>query len=280
MTASLRTKSLCANIQRTLSASEEILHFNFEPNGIFITGSGTSAFDFQNDMAKILGLPVYSVDLLRDSDIATKDISEKPWIPKLMDNALALALLDIEGINTINFQKDSFAGKNFFAEHKQTIIKTGILLVLVLALAFVNIIIYSHSMKKELLNLNNQITQIFKTTLPDVKRIVDPLQQVKVKIQEERKKSLFSIETQKNILVMDILNEISNLILKETDVEFTRLLIGQTNVMISGNTDTFNSVDDMKNRLEKAELFQKVTISSANINKSGNRVRFKLKVQL
>jgi Tfp pilus assembly protein PilN len=103
---------------------------------------------------------------------------------------------------------------------------------------------------------------------------------MKVKIQEERKKSLFPLETKRNILVIDILNEISKLISKETDVEFTRLLVGQTNVLISGNTDTFNSVDDMKNLLEQAGLFQKVTISSANINKSGNRVRFKLKVQL
>ena len=84
----------------------------------------------------------------------------------------------------------------------------------------------------------------------------------------------------KNILVIDILNEISKVISRDTDVEFTRLLVGQSDVLISGNTDTFNAVDDMKNLIEEAGLFQKVTISSANINKSGNRVHFKLKVQL
>jgi len=50
--------------------------------------------------------------------------------------------------------------------------------------------------------------------------------------------------------------------------------------VISGNTDTFNAVDNIKNRLEKSDLFKKIIISSANIDKSDNRVRFKLKVNL
>jgi hypothetical protein len=50
--------------------------------------------------------------------------------------------------------------------------------------------------------------------------------------------------------------------------------------VISGDTDTFNSVDGIKNGLEKSNLFKKVVISSANINKSDNRVRFKLKINL
>lgn len=280
MTSSLRTESLCTNIQRTLNALEEILRFDFEPNGVFITGSGISDVGFKDDMARILGLPVHSVDFVRDSDYTMNEAPAKHWIPALMDNAFALALIEIEGTNTINFRKSSFVEKKYWAEHKKAIIKTSILLGLVLALVFGNIIIDSHSMRKKLTNLNSHITQIFKGTFPDVKKIVDPLQQMKVKIQEERKKSLFPLETKRNILVIDILNEISKLISKETDVEFTRLLVGQTNILISGNTDTFNSVDDMKNLLEQAGLFQKVTISSANINKSGNRVRFKLKVQL
>ena len=47
---------------------------------------------------------------------------------------------------------------------------------------------------------------------------------------------------------------------------------------ISGDTNTFNSVDTIKSRLEQVDAFKKITISSANINKSDNRVRFKLKI--
>jgi hypothetical protein len=61
-------------------------------------------------------------------------------------------------------------------------------------------------------------------------------------------------------------------------VDLTRLVIQPENVLISGTTDTFNSVDDIKSRLEQIQYFEKVTISSANIDRSGNEVRFMLKV--
>ena len=42
-----------------------------------------------------------------------------------------------------------------------------------------------------------------------------------------------------------------------------RLVVGADNVVLSGNTDTFNTVDDIKGSLEEAEIFTSVTISTA-----------------
>jgi len=39
-------------------------------------------------------------------------------------------------------------------------------------------------------------------------------------------------------------------------------------------------VDDIKNRLEQVVFFKKITITSANINRSDKRVRFRLKMHL
>jgi outer membrane translocation and assembly module TamA len=39
-------------------------------------------------------------------------------------------------------------------------------------------------------------------------------------------------------------------------------------------------VEDIKSRLEKGELFKQVTIASADMDKSGKKVRFKLKIDL
>ena len=119
-----------------------------------------------------------------------------------------------------------------------------------------------------------------KTALPDVKRIVDPLQQMRIKLAKTKQQLTFPLETGRRARIIDLLKTISTRIPNQTDVEMTRVVIGQDNILISGNTDTFNTVDDIKTRLEKAEAFQKVVISSANLEKSGNRVNFKLKVQL
>lgn len=83
-----------------------------------------------------------------------------------------------------------------------------------------------------------------------------------------------------NVQAIDALNTISQRIPEDIDVQFTRLVIGDENIQITGDTDTLSAVDNMKSQLEKAELFKNVTITSANREKTSNRVRFKLKLQL
>jgi hypothetical protein len=58
------------------------------------------------------------------------------------------------------------------------------------------------------------------------------------------------------------------------------VVIQPDNVIISGTTDTYNSVDTIKSGLEQIPYFEKVTISSSNIDRSGNEVRFMLKIEL
>jgi hypothetical protein len=231
-------------------------------------------------MEQNLGFPVKRTDFVRDTNIIKKHADSQLWNPQQMDNSFSLALMEIEGTNGLNFRKGPFAAKKFWEEHKKNLIKTGILAGVVLALAFFNVVLDSYFMGKKLADLNNQITSVFTSTFPDVKKIVDPLQQMQIKIQEARKNALLPGITDKNIRAIDILNDISKLISKDIDVKFTRLVIGVENTVISGDTDTFNSVDGIKNGLEKANLFKKIVISSANINKSDNRVRFKLKINL
>jgi hypothetical protein len=78
---------------------------------------------------------------------------------------------------------------------------------------------------------------------------------------------------------IDVLYAVSKGIDKETDVELTRFVISPDSVLVDGDTAEFEAVDRIKNQLEKDEIFSTVTISSANMDKSGKRVRFKLKLQ-
>ena len=186
--------------------------------------------------------------------------------------------MEVEGTHEFNFRKGPFASKKFWEENKKGLIQTGVFFALVVALAFFNVFVDSYFMGKRLTRLDNQITDIFTSTFPDVKKIVDPVQQMRIKIQGVRKKELFPGEAEKPIRAIDILNNISQRIPRETDVTLTRMVLGLENVVISGDTDTFNSVDGIKSRLEQVDSFKKIIISSANINKSDNRVRFKLKI--
>jgi hypothetical protein len=150
---------------------------------------------------------------------------------------------------------------------------------LILLAAFSNIAIEAYSTEKKLNELNTRITDIFTSTFPD-KKVVEPLHQMRVELEEVRKNTFVPGGSGKNIRTVDMLNEISRRIPKETDVEFSRLVVSPDNISIAGETDTYNSVDDIKNNLEKAEIFKEVVITSSKVDKGDNRVSFKLRIQL
>ncbi len=127
--------------------------------------------------------------------------------------------------------------------------------------------------------LDSRIHAQFASTFPEVTRIVDPLQQMQQKINEIRSRYAVPQSGENPVRHLDMLNEISTRIPSSVDVELTSFVSGSDGVVVSGTTDTFNAVDEIKNRLEKGELFKTVTITAANMDRTSNRVQFKLKLQ-
>ncbi|MBE9573538.1 MAG: PilN domain-containing protein [Proteobacteria bacterium] len=108
---------------------------------------------------------------------------------------------------------------------------------------------------------------------------MDPVQQMKVKI-TELKSSAFSLPGMRgDQRVIDLLRDISLKIPRSLDVTVSTMVVDPETVKIKGETDTFNTVDIVKRRLEPSEYFGEVTISSANLDRSGKRVQFEIKLQ-
>ena len=103
-TRSYKIKSLCGNIRRTIYALEKILELDFEPDGGFITGCGIDDLGFDKDMEQALGFPIERLDMLRFADILKQQPPPPSWI-FLMDNALSLALMEIEGQKALILEK-------------------------------------------------------------------------------------------------------------------------------------------------------------------------------
>ncbi len=273
-------QTLGINIQQTTAAFSELFNTDFIPEEIRVTGPGTVKLNFEKKLSDLLEIPVNRIELFREIDSGIENYTANSFNFSTLDNALALALNEDKGINRLNFHKGRLAVNEYLTKHKSSLVKTGILAGVVLALALLNFILNFYFINKKINHVNHQVTDIFKTTFPKVTKIVDPLQQMKAKIKEAKKSAFFSSETTKTIRSIDVLNEMSKRIPGKVDVDFTRLVISHENVVVSGITDTFNSADEIKRRIEESELFQKVIITSTSKEKSGNRIRFKLKVIL
>jgi len=272
-------KHICSNIVRTLTAFSDRFGYDFSPEEIYISNQGKNDRNFHQEMSQILELPVKQVDHVRRYSDTVND-QGNPISPGMFNNAAALTVSEIMGHLNINFLQGDFAPGKTWVVHKKSIVKTAVIALMTLLAIFFNIFIDTYYMEKKLARTNSHIANIFQATFPDVKRIIDPLQQMRVKMQNSRKAPVLPDREGKNVLTIDILYNLSRLIPEDINVNVTRLVVGAGSVVISGDTDTFNSVDHMKSKLDKSKLFSKVTINSADMDKGGKRVRFKMKIQL
>ena len=273
-------ESLGAFVHRTLSAFSELSQSEYRPPDMVVTGSGLNGAKFDADVSRFLDLPVKRLNFADSLSIPIDGEDRRPWDPTLMDNALALALMEIEGIKGLNFHKGQFAAKKIIAKYKKYLIKTGILAAVVLALFFINLIADSYTLNRRIDRFDSEITGIFKKTFPEVKRIEDPFKQMQIAVQQVKKNGVFQTTTTSQMLSIGILDSISKSIAESITVDITRMVIAPDNVIITGTTDTFEAVDDIKSKLEQIDGFKKVTISSSNKDRSGKEIRFQMKVVL
>ena len=143
----------------------------------------------------------------------------------------------------------------------------------------ISLIADSYTLNKQLNFYDQQIRSIFQATFPKQK-IVDPFQQMQINVREAKKDAVVQSGIGPHLRSIDILNAISSSIPETITVDVTRMVISPETVLISGTTDTFNSVEDIKSNLEQIDSFKRVTISSTNKDRSGKEIRFQLKVEL
>lgn len=275
-----KTAAICHHIQQTTAAAEEVLKLEIKAGAVLLTGCGIDDKTVLTEISQKLNIPVSAADLLQSANMAIKNMATADWKPLRMDNALALVLNEIEGHTTLNFRKGPFTNRKHWVEHKKQLIRTGVLAGVIVFFAFMNIFIDNHFLEKKVDRINAQITHVFTTTFPNIRKIVDPLQQMRVEIQNTKKQSVFPESPQQSIRTIDILHDISMLIPDNVELELNRIVIGPGGIQLSGNTDSFNSVNDLQRRLQNGKLFRVVTILSANIEKTGNRVNFNLNLQI
>jgi general secretion pathway protein L len=274
-----RERAIRHHIRTTLGALAEMEGALPEIGEVAMTGDGLTGIDLEK-LAAALPLPVHRVNLRESLNVNFEKELEPSWDATRLDGALALALAESEGVECLNFHRSQFPGKKMVARYREPLIKTGVLAAAVLLLMFASVIIQSFMQQRRLAELDRQIAAVFSETFPDVKKPADPYQQMQIGLQELRKSAALPGEALPAALSIDILKNISDSIPETITVVFERMVMGPESILISGTTGGFNAVDEVKGHLERIAGFKKVTISSANTDRSGKDVNFQLKVDL
>ena len=268
------------DVKRTLRLLELKDGLAVEPSKIFLTGGGALYSALREEMEEFFSVPVETVDLSAADNIRLEEKTKKNWIPMLMNHALALAARETKSATGLNFARGEFGPKRKYGKIKKDIGKAAALLFLILFLLGADSYTGYHYDRIYLDKLKDEITSVFKKTCPEVTRIVDPVQQLRVKIAEVKKVSTGSGGIGAKVTVLNVLKDVSRLIPASVDSLITSFVFDNDTVQIKGETDNFNTVDNIKNSLDKSRYFKDVTISSASLIKKGSRVGFNLRIEL
>jgi general secretion pathway protein L len=248
------------------------------PEKVLLTGQGARQPGVSQSVAEILGIPAERVDLCEDKRIQLGEHVKPLWDPSLMDNALSLVLdYSAKGLGP-NLRKNEFRVIKRSFYRSKIFRKVGIWLLLIAILWAVDMGVNTYFLKQRAAALDNRILLLFKKTFPHITRIVDPVKQAQIEINELKRVAKPGQVVGMNGRALDLLLEISERLPKSIDLKVSRLVIDPNSVRIKGNTDTYNTVDRVKQGLEKSSLFKTTTISSANLDQGKNRVLFEIKL--
>jgi general secretion pathway protein L len=196
-----------------------------------------------------------------------------------MDNALALALRDDGKAQGFDFRKGEFEVKKQYIGFKKELRTWSVFLIIILAFLAADLGTEYYFVKKQHRMLEQNIMEVFKQTFPEVTRIRRPVEEMQSKMKEIQASSISIPGMGSDQRVLDLLKDISERVPSALDVHVTSMVVDPETVRISGETDTFNTVDSLKNGLESSTYFSEVTISAANLDRSGKKVQFELKLQ-
>jgi general secretion pathway protein L len=182
--------------------------------------------------------------------------------------------------SSFNFCKEEFTFRKKLIEYRNLGKMIGIPLIAILLFGLGTLWYQTESLKQQRSALVAEIHGLFKETLPEVTRIVDPTQQLQVAVDSIR---LSSFEDGGDIIlpytVRDILRELSSRIPAPLDVRLTRLIYESKGLRITGLTDSFNTVENIKNSLQKSQDFTNVIISSTKQDAKNKKINFELKIE-
>jgi general secretion pathway protein L len=259
----------CRTVRNTLMAFVNQTEAKGHPEKVFISGAAASQSGVADLLSRFLELAVEVVDLGRSDRIQVPDEVAGHWDPGLMNTALALALRESRHGAGFNFRKEEFEPKRQFLKFRKDLRKGAIVMAVIIALVMCDYGVDYYGMKKRYNGLDRQIAKIFTQTLPEVK-----------KIDEMRETAGIFAAGGKGHSVLDLLADISRRVPSSLDVVVSRVVIDPEEMVIRGTTDTFNTVDSIKQGLGDSPFFRDVTITSANLERSGNRVQFEMRSEL
>lgn len=272
----------CGSIERSLDYFHLERALASRPEQVVLTGPLAELETMAEMIASAMQLPVEKLDLLSAGTIDCAEEICAQWQSQRFDQAVALALLGFGQKAAMNFRKDSFTKKwVLFSTRKQLL--GAITAAAVLAGCFFGYMWNDYRLLQHRdTAIRDEMSTIYRQTFPKIAKVHEPYAEMKAALKTvqgpEAPTPLFATDKR----VLGLLADISTRIPEAVALQVNRLTIDRDSILIKGTTDTYNSVDMIKNSLSTSSRYKAVQIVSATADKEnkGGIVRFEIQLQL
>ncbi|MEW5804356.1 MAG: pilus assembly protein PilM [bacterium] len=181
----------------------------------------------------------------------------------------------------LNLRQEELAYQRKYTQFKEMAIVLVVLIIATVSLLTLNIR-YRTTVQQEKLNqINHDINQIYQEIFPGAKHVDDELLEAKKALNAEKERyKIYKIFAHKFLTHLDILKDLSIQAPEEIQVEFVDLSIDKNQVKIKGIADSFESIDRLKNRLQKTKQYAQTVVESAKVKGAENKVDFRLNITI
>ena len=247
---------------------------------LFLTGCGLLHHGLKECLADGLSLSAEIVDVAKLGEVALPEKIGKTWQPALMNQALALAITRYRKGQGFNFALQELDRQNRRAGLGRTL-KWGMgVSAVATLLLFADAYLGYRYDQLRLDNLKKEIRVMFKTAAPEITRIVDPVQQFKVKIAETKKISAGLGGMESGATVLNILKDISTLAPPATEFLMSGFNLDGNRLVIKGTVKNFDAADVLKKELARSKYLTGLQIGATSLQKQGEKVEFDLRMTI
>jgi general secretion pathway protein L len=245
----------------------------------FVAGDGVQ---FDALAAQLAG--VLSFDVRRLDQAPLRNIPEvlRAQVPSFA-SPLGLALREVAPNDAlgVNFRRGEFAYHRGQEELQRGLWRSGSLAAVVVVLFLLNMYMDHARLANQLAMIQAQIRDVFTQTLPDVKHITDEKTQLEAEIEDAKKQLelLSGIAPVGGATAIDALRTISAAVPDALKIDIDEYVMEPEGVRMRAKTDSFESVDAIKQHVADAHYFGDVQVKDVKSSPEG-KVEFRMLLTL
>lgn len=267
---------LADEVKRSLLSYESI-----EGSGrierIWISGGGAYLPEVGSILTEKTGRSAEPFRLEQHSSFMLREVPAEE--PMVLAAAIGAALFGSSGeADQLNLRQEEFTSGGKIQKEKnrlKLLVAYGIILIGIAIGAFGTRL---YLKEKKYQELKAEVRQEFVQANPGVKKIVNEVQQMRNRLQEEKARLMTMGGLIGGGAPLEILRDLSILTEPGWKIRVTELTIAADTVELSGEADSFDAVNRFKAALEQLAAFKAVQLKTARSSTLENVVEFKLEI--